>query len=373
MKKMKILILTHYFQPHIGGIEIIAYNQAKEIVKRGHQITIITSKIGEEPEEEIIDGIKVKRVKAWNFFEDRLGIAFPVFSLNLFSVLKEEIKNKDVIHVHGVWCMPSLLGAFIAKLYNKKLIITEHVGVVQTKSFLVTGIQKVIFYFFGKSMLQYSNKIIVYNEEVEKWINKKDKTVFLINGVDASIFKPATIKAKKKIKIKYGLPFSKKLVLFVGRLTEKKGFDKLFEARDKDYLILFIGSGRVPENMKKDKNVLFLDPMLQEGLAEIYQASDIFCLPSKSEGFPLSIQEGMVSGLPVITTDHPGYENYLDRKYVKLINPTPKFIKSSLKEVLNDEFLIKKMKSYSRNTAVEKFSWEKNVTELIKIYKQILT
>ena len=81
----------------------------------------------------------------------------------------------------------------------------------------------------------------------------------------------------------------------------------------------------------------------------------------------------MASELPIITTDHPGYENYLDRKYVKLINPIPKFIKSSLKEVLNDEFLIKKMNSYLRNTAVEKFSWEKNVTDLIKIYKQILT
>jgi len=373
MKKMKILILTHYFQPHIGGIEIIAYNQAKEIVKSGYQVTIITSKIGEESEEEIIDGIKVKRIKAWNFFEDKFGIAFPIFSLNLFSVLKEEIKNNDVIHVHGVWCIPSLLGAFLSKLYNKKLIIAEHVGIVRTKSFLVTGIQKVIFYFFGRFMLQYSDKIIVYNEKVGDWINKKDKTVYLINGVNISIFKPATIKEKKEIKIKYGFPFSKKLILFVGRLTEKKGFDKLFEARDKDYLIIFIGSGIVPENMKKDKNVLFLEPIHQEGLAKIYQASDIFCLPSKNEGFPLSIQEAMVSGLPIITTDHPGYENYLDRKYVKLIDPTSKSIKNTLKEVLNDEVLMKKMKNYSRNTAIEKFSWKKNVTELIKIYKQILS
>ena len=45
---MKILIVTHYFKPHIGGIEIVAYNQAKELVKKGHEVTIVTSRLNRE-------------------------------------------------------------------------------------------------------------------------------------------------------------------------------------------------------------------------------------------------------------------------------------------------------------------------------------
>ena len=42
---MKVLILAHAFQPHIGGLEIVVYNHAKEIVKRGHQVTIISCSV----------------------------------------------------------------------------------------------------------------------------------------------------------------------------------------------------------------------------------------------------------------------------------------------------------------------------------------
>ena len=45
---MKILIVTHYFKPHVGGIEIVAYNQAKGLVEEGHEVTIVTSKFCQE-------------------------------------------------------------------------------------------------------------------------------------------------------------------------------------------------------------------------------------------------------------------------------------------------------------------------------------
>ena len=55
---MKILIVTHYFEPHIGGIEIVAYNQAKELVKKGHEVTIVTSKLNREKAVEQKEGIR---------------------------------------------------------------------------------------------------------------------------------------------------------------------------------------------------------------------------------------------------------------------------------------------------------------------------
>ena len=107
---MKILIATHYFLPHKGGIEFVAYNQAKELVKKGHQVTIVSSKIGNEPEEEIMDGIKVRRVKAWNYFEDKQGVPYPIYSPKIFSVtnLCSSFKSSSEISESFLFPMKSI-------------------------------------------------------------------------------------------------------------------------------------------------------------------------------------------------------------------------------------------------------------------------
>lgn len=368
-KKMKILIVTHYFLPHKGGIEFVAYNQAKELVKKGHKVTIISSKIGDEPEEEIIDGIKIRRVKAWNWFEDKQGVPYPVFSWRIFKVMNEEAKNADIIHVHDINYLTSFIATKKSKKYSKPLILTQHITFVN-KGLITNTIQRIVKSVYGNYIIKSSDKIIVCNNQVKKWLNEPNKTSFLHNAVDTNLFKPATKKEKLELRNKYDLPLNKPIILFVGRLVEKKGFDKLFEARDKNYLIVFAGGGEIPNNMEKDNKVLFLGEMSQEKLSEIYKASDIFCLPSKNEGFPLTILEAMASGLPIITSNHPGYNKYLDKKYVKLIKPTPEEIKKSIKEVLNNKNLIIKMSKYSRDSAIKRFSWNKNVKSLLEVYQK---
>src|SRR5260221_12620701 len=100
---MKILIVTHYFKPHIGGIEIVAYNQAKELGRKSHKVTIVTSQIGDEPIKEITNGVVIKRVRAWNFLENRFRIPYPIPSPILISIFLKEIKKADIIHIHDVF------------------------------------------------------------------------------------------------------------------------------------------------------------------------------------------------------------------------------------------------------------------------------
>src|SRR5579864_997763 len=106
---MKILIVTHYFEPHIGGIEIVAYNQAKELVKRGHEVTIVTSKLHREKAVEQTEGIRIVRVPAWNLFEKNFDVPYPIFSPLLISTIRREMKKSDIIHAHGIL----YLGSFV--------------------------------------------------------------------------------------------------------------------------------------------------------------------------------------------------------------------------------------------------------------------
>ena len=366
---MKILIVTHYFLPHVGGIEMVAYNQAKKLIKRGHEVTIVSSKIGPESERELIEGIKIIRVKAWNWFERKWGVPYPIFSLKIFKVIKNEVEKADIVHVHDIW----YLSSFVAAIYSRKekpLILMQHVGLVETKKKIVNIIQKIVYPTYGTYVLNTSKKAIVCNPEAGKILKNKSKAVFIKNAVDIKLFKPNN--NKKSLRIKYDLPLDKKIILFVGRFVEKKGFDKLFAARDKDYFILFVGNGIIPQDMKKNKDVRFIKDMPQSKLKDIYQLSDIFCLPSNNEGFPLTILEAMASGLPVIAGKNKGYEEYIERGDVKLINPTKEEIKRAIVEIINNPRLINKMSKYSRNKAIKDFSWENNNKQLLKVYKEVL-
>lgn len=371
---MKILIVTHYFFPHIGGIEVAAYNQAKELVKKGHEVVVVTSKIENEKSGYSPDGIKIVRIKAINILENFMGVPYPLFYPKLLLALKNEIKNCNIVHANGALYMGTFFSSLLTKFYKKPLIITEHVGFVKYKSIFLNLLQKSAFLTIGKIALKLSAKVIVLNSQVGEFIrNEGINTVrYLPNGVDASLFKPVNSDRKAELRKKIGLPDNKKLVLFVGRFVEKKGFDKMFEARNPDYLIIFVGSGNVPEYMRRSKDVIFFNPMPQNELSEIYQASDIFVLPSTGEGFPLSIQEAMACGLPVITSSHEGYSDYLDKNYVKMVEPKPENLRKAIKEVSENEALYREMAEYSRKKAVSDFSWGKNTEGLLKIYHEVL-
>lgn len=371
-KNMKILIVTHYFLPHRGGIEFVAYNQAKELVKRGHEVTIVSSKIGDEPEEEILDGIRIKRVKAWNWFEEKQNIPYPVYSYNIFKSMKKEAENMDIIHVHDLFYLSSFAGAIASKKFKKPLILMQHVELVKTKRPIVNLVQRLVYWTYGRYIIKKSNKILVCNNKVKDWIKEDNKSSLIDNAVNISLFQPTTDKAKKLLRKKYNLPQDKPIILFVGRFVEKKGFDKLFEARDNSYFILAVGEGIIPDYMKKEENVKIMDFLEQDKLAEIYQASDIFCLPSENEGFPLTILEAMASGLPIITSDNPGYEHYLNKDKVVLIKPEISIIKSSIKALLSNKKKMNEMREYSRQEAVKRFGWEKNTKKIIEVYNQAL-
>src|SRR6185437_7141982 len=189
---MKILIVTHYFNPHIGGIEIVALNEAKELIKKGHQVTIVTSKLSGDQETSLQNGIIIKRVKAWNFFENKFGIPYPIFSPTLLGTISKEVKKNDFIHVHGAIYLGSLIASIFSQLYKKPLITTEHVGIVIYKNSFATNLQKLAFQSIGKLVLNSINKVLVLNNSVKQYLSRitNSPIEFLFNGVDTKLFKP---------------------------------------------------------------------------------------------------------------------------------------------------------------------------------------
>lgn len=359
---MKILIVTHYFHPHVGGIEIAVYNQAKEFIKRGDQVTVITS-TDQSTEDSLIEKIKIIRVKATNVLEAAYQVPYPLFSPVLLAKMNTEMQKCDVVIIHGSLYLSSLVGAIYGKYYKKKVILIEHVGFVTYKSPVLNFAQSVAFRLIGTLVLKLSNKVFVLNREVKNYISKyTDKKIrLLVNGVDNKIFHPVTKSKIINLRNKYALPIDKKIILFVGRFVEKKGYRLLIESLEPKYFLILVGSGYIDkENLQE--NIKVYSSLGRDAIAELYQLSDIFVLPSRDEGFPLSILEAMASALPVITSGN--YLTGVNRKLIKIIMPNRNNLATTIREILDDDHLANKMSEYSLKSALTRFTWKESIRGL---------
>jgi len=187
-------------------------------------------------------------------------------------------------------------------------------------------------------------------------------------GIDTDRFHPATAEDKQRLRRTLELPEHGVLALFVGRFVPKKGYDELLRATGEGYTLVLAG-GPTPPGFSDRAGIVFVGCRTQDQLADLYRACDLFVLPSESEGFPLTVQEAMASGLPVITSDDPGYGIYqLDRNRVAFIRPTVPEIRSTLERLAADGALRGRMARYSSSIAASRFSWLEHVRTVEQMY-----
>jgi glycosyltransferase involved in cell wall biosynthesis len=105
-----------------------------------------------------------------------------------------------------------------------------------------------------------------------------------------------------------GLAEDRFIALFAGRDVPKKRLGVFLAAQDPAYDLVAV-TDRPPDETPLGARILpFLEP---DRFRELLAAVDAFVLPSEAEGFPLALQEALVTGLPCVVTRGPGYDHYL--------------------------------------------------------------
>jgi D-inositol-3-phosphate glycosyltransferase len=369
----RIVIATHYYPPHTGGIELVARNHAQRLSALGHDVTVITSKVSPAETSGMDGTVRVIRIGALNPLE-KYGVPQPIFSPRLWWEAARAVRRADMVHAHDVFYLSSLAVGLAAKAFRKPLVLTQHIMYVPHKIGLVNVAQKAAYATTGRFLFGKSSKIFTLNDDVDAFLRSRSvpehKIQRMPNGVDPELFFPPTAQQKKQARAKFGLPTTGHVVLFVGRFVAKKGFDKVIAAHSKDYHLVLAGG---ETDQKLPEGVTSLGKLPQADLAEAFRTADLFVLPSTGEGFPLSVQEAMATGLPVITTDDPGYASYnLDKSLVRLLpHPTKASVKAAIAELLQDPEQRKKMSAYSVKYATEHFTWDRVVAELEQAYDAV--
>ena len=187
-------------------------------------------------------------------------------------------------------------------------------------------------------------------------------------GIDTRDFCPGTPEAVRATREKHGLAPGVPVILFVGRLVLKKGFQKLVMARGPEYEIVLVGPGPIPDHVPA--GVTFLGSISRAELRDLYQASDIFAFPAVGEMLTLAMLEAMACGLPVVTTAEEGYSRYdLDPDGVALVPAEPEVLRATFLDLLGQPDRMTYMRAYSRRLAQEQFDWQSNAANLAAEYE----
>ncbi len=304
-KNIKLLLITHYYPKHRGGIEIVAGKLAEYLLQNESlQITWMASNVDSPPGK--ISRLHCLPMNSLNFIEDKINLPYPLWSLPSLLKLWQVIRTVDLIHFHDYLYMSNLAAFLFAKIQQKPIVITQHIGFIPYENPLFRNLLAFLNQSLGCFVLQKANQVVFISEVVQTYFCSKTRLrhspVMIPNGVDTEIFFPAETQARKLIRQELGLPLEKPLFLFVGRFVEKKGLTilKQLALLFKDVHWVFAGWGTIDPHSWNLPNVTVLRDRREKQLTPIYQAADLLVLPSKGEGFPLVVQEAMACGTPVI-------------------------------------------------------------------------
>jgi len=370
---MKILMICHYMLPHRGGIEIVVDKLTKGFSRRGHKIIIVTAQVAGGARYEQEGNRHIFRVRALDPLL-HLGVHYPIFAPNIISLLKKLIHYVDIVHIQGMIYHNSLTALLLAHTIKRPIVLTEHAGFVTYKNPLLNIIQLLAIHSLGKLALSWSNKIIVHDKIVKEIISsmgiKEDKLVNIPLGVDTSIFHCVSEKRKKEIRQKLGWDQYPK-VLFVGNFVARKRINLLLEVLDGSFDLVLCGEGSLPIP-QSSKHLLIYPAMDHYQLAEFYQASDLFVVPSKVETFCIVAYEAMACGLPVIMTYDLLHLTIAQSGLVTFVPATPERLREAIHELLADKEKRQEIGLKGAEWVHRHFSWERCIEQHIMLYEQLL-
>jgi len=365
---MKIAILTPLFPPkHIGGLEIAAYNIAKHLAKK-HEVYVITSIDKGLPKESTEVGFYVHRFKTSNI----PIIRTVLYYIKSFFIIREI--NPDIVHVQTIFL--ALSGLLVKKFLHKPYIVYGRGSDV----YFSWRFKNLI----SKPILKNADAVIALTGDMKREIRGIcNRDVFIIpNGIDLERFENLSKEdLRNKLEIK-----EENIILFVGTLRLVKGVRYLIEAmktitdKNKNSRLFIVGDGEerkyledLVRNLSLEKCVTFIGKVPNDEIPKYMAASDVFVLPSLSEGFPVTVVEAMASGLPIVATTIRGLPEIIkDGKNGFLVEPkNPEQIAEKVLLLLENDELRERISEKNKEKA-KGYSWEAVIEKLERVYEHCL-
>jgi len=302
MSKRNILFL--HINLSVAGAEVMRINLLRNIDKEKYNVKVCC--IGEK-------GDLGKEIEGLGYKVDELKIDSR--STNLYATYRliEYVRKERPDILHTSLFNANFHGRIAGLVCRVPYMISEEHG--EHKEY--KGIKFLPYIMADFFLSKLNDYIICCSEKLKDDIIKREKlpsckVISIQNCLDVNNYKIRT--PREEIRRRHNISNEELVFITVARLKARKGHDYLMEAfrdiKDSGYRFrsFFAGNGPLKEELQKKchqlgllGDIIFLDHV--ENVADYLNASDVFVLPSFSEGLSIALMEAMLMGLPSIVTD----------------------------------------------------------------------
>jgi alpha-1,3-mannosyltransferase len=364
-----IVHVVRQFLPNRGGMEDVVANLARQTLKRGYRVRVVTlDSLFTAPEKklplrEIIDGIEVVRIP-WSG-SSRYPVAPQVF---------RHIGDADLIHVHAI---DFFFDAFAwgRLLHRKPMVVTTHGGFFHTKKFLV--IKKVWFSTLTRlSAMAYRQVVCCSASDLSQFIRIVPDGITIENGADIGKFADIGSRAPER------------RIVTIGRFSVNKRLDNLLDAgaalvrRNPDWHLDIVGAEsdlnaadlkrEIAERSLEKSVTLSISPDNQ-AIREIIAKASLFASASEYEGFGLVALEAMSAGLLPVLNANEAYRALAGRHEAIALADFTKpdaaadVIEEAYRKVAAEGAVLRE----SLIEATQAYSWDAVAGRYIDLYRSI--
>jgi glycosyltransferase involved in cell wall biosynthesis len=315
-RPLKILLALTYYWPHRTGLTRYVQYLAEEMVRRGHQVTVLTSQfISSLPRDQMLNGVRVVRLRSVaRVSRGQITPGFPWAAHQL-------ARQHDVVNIH----MPMLEGpalAWLARRAGCGIVVTHHGDVFLPGGPLNRFIEALMRRLFHTTATM-ANHVVALSDDYAEHSSYLRPHI----GKTTILYPPVRLPApspdgRERLRRRLGLD-EQPLVGFSGRFVAEKRPDLLLRALSPlDELMpgahaAFAGQYIIPYEKFYEQHSRLIERyadrihflgLIEDDfeLADFYSACDVLAVPSVTDNFPLVQVESMLSGTPVIVSDIPG-------------------------------------------------------------------
>jgi glycosyltransferase involved in cell wall biosynthesis len=376
--KPRVLVVTTYYHPVLGGVETHARQLVRHLHGHGFGVQVVTKRVDRaQPRRERIDGVTVHRVgPAGDRHATGKWIALPFFFMRMLR-LRSSFDVIVCVDYRGVGIACIVAGRLMRRPVIAQagtpgvLAPPRHDSGVPRESRLVRFLKAFPRWFYRRATVFVC---IAHDIEREARVSRipRKRIHYLPHGVDLTRFRPPRGDERETIRRQLGWPLDLGVVLFVGRLSTEKGVLDLVQAWHNlariDAVLVLVGPDMPahPWNAGPAARAFvdahgLGDRVRFEGPADdtapYYRAADLFVQPSHFEAFGISAIEAMASGVAVVVARVGGLRDFVHPGQNGLVHEPrdPMSLADALREALDSAPLRASLAAAALETVTREF------------------
>mgnify|MGYP000011677030 FL=1 len=306
----------------------------------------------------------------------------------LKKTLAVKIPDFDLVHIQELWHYPGYIASKIARSRNVPYIVTIH-GELNEWNLQQKRLKKQIYMTaIQRGILQKSAALHAITQAESNRIRQLEietPVAMIPNGTHTEEFE--NLPDRSQFVSRYPELENRLIVLFLGRIQQKKGLDILAQAfgnlvRTRDDVRLVVAGPDEDNTLTEVKTILkshgalekavFPGMLTGEQKLEALSAADIFALTSYSEGFSVALLEALSAGLPLVITDECNFPEVGDSRAGFVVRPNDSETASALMSLLDSADLRREMSENARRLVRSNYTWERIAEKMFTLYENVI-